>query len=445
MTTSILHAGAASIRINGNIGDDLVGQLHRRIAVRIRDDLEANAIYLADGTDQVLLISLDLCGLFLTDWVRQSCQAIEAASGVPARNVITASSHTHTGPTTAQLLHDSPTNERYLTELREALCTLARQAKDAARPAEAAWASGHARIGYNRRLCWADGTHSMYGDATRPDFAGIEGPDDPQHNLLALFAEDDTLIALLHNNSCHATSVEGDDYYSADFPGEARRLLRETLRPDLPVLYLQGASGDISPWQMVPRARRYDGQQRLHEIGATLAAESLRLLRDAPRHSSPILRHAWQDLRLPVRTLTEAQLAAARAVEVAGEASSGRAHYVLQVDGALRLHHDFHDKPIDTLAIHVLRIGDFAIVTNPCELYCQFGLDIKRRSPAAVTAVTQLADGFSGYCPTLHAVHGGGYSADTTWWTRLTPDAGYRLVEASACLLHQQFTPTPRS
>jgi len=45
-----------------------------------------------------------------------------------------------------------------------------------------------ARIGYNRRCCWADGTHTMHGDTRRGDFTGLEGPDDPSH--LALFALD---------------------------------------------------------------------------------------------------------------------------------------------------------------------------------------------------------------------------------------------------------------
>ncbi|MCM8757025.1 MAG: hypothetical protein NC823_00910, partial [Candidatus Omnitrophica bacterium] len=75
--------------------------------------------------------------------------------------------------------------------------------------------------------------------------------------------------------------------------------------------------------------------------------------------------------------------------------------------------------------------------TNPCELYCQFGLDIKRRSPAEVTAVVQLANGFSGYCPTIPGIIGGGYSGMPILWTRLEPYAGYHIVETSARILYQ--------
>jgi hypothetical protein len=60
----------------------------------------------------------------------------------------------------------------------------------------------------------------------------------------------------------------------------------------------------------------------------------------------------------------------------------------------------------------------------------------RRRSPAEVTAIAQLTDGFSGYCPTIAALRGGGYSAEAIFWCRLEPEAGYKIVERSARLAH---------
>lgn len=122
----------------------------------------------------------------------------------------------------------------------------------------------------------------------------------------------------------------------------------------------------------------------------------------------------------------------------AGEADAGvsRWQYVLMVDGALRLHRSFKDDLTDTVAVHVIRIGEVAIATNPCELYCRFGLDIKSRSPARITMISQLTDGFNGYCPTIYALRGGGYSGDLTFWCRLEREAGYKIVDATARLLH---------
>jgi len=104
--------------------------------------------------------------------------------------------------------------------------------------------------------------------------------------------------------------------------------------------------------------------------------------------------------------------------------------------GVAALQDEFGDDPTDTVAVHVVRIGDVAVVTQPFELYSQFGLDIKRRSPAPLTAVCSLADGYGGYCPTLYGVLGGGYSGEPMHWRRFAPEAGYRTVDAACHMLY---------
>ena len=90
---------------------------------------------------------------------------------------------------------------------------------------------------------------------------------------------------------------------------------------------------------------------------------------------------------------------------------------------------------MDTLPLHAVRIGDVGILTQPCELYCQFGLDIKRRSPAPITVIFGAADGYGGYCPTLGSIMGGGYSGRALNCCRLIPEAGDRIVDSASALL----------
>jgi len=275
----------------------------------------------------------------------------------------------------------------------------------------------------------------MYGDANQSDFCGIEGPDDPQHTVLFALDADGNYIAVLQHNCSHATCLECGDFASADFPGEARRHIRAALGASLPVLYLQGASGDISPWNQLQHPLHYDGELRLREIGMTMAAETLRLLHTAKMHDDPIIRQAVEALPLAVRLPDEATLNRSRQVIAQGEALAGRWDYTLALSGVMRLQEEFGANPTDLVPVHAVRIGDFAIITNSCELFCQFGLDIKRRSPATVTAVTQLANGSTGYCPTIFGLMGGGYSGDAIYWCRLEPYAGYKIVEASTRML----------
>ena len=77
---------------------------------------------------------------------------------------------------------------------------------------------------------------------------------------------------------------------------------------------------------------------------------------------------------------------------------------------------------------HVLRLGDIAVVTNPFELFIDYGIRIQARSEAVLTFVVQLSCGHSEYLPTARAVRGGGYSAEKYL---VGPDGGRVLVDES--------------
>ena len=51
------------------------------------------------------------------------------------------------------------------------------------------------------------------------------------------------------------------------------------------------------------------------------------------------------------------------------------------------------------IEINILRIGDIVMATNPFELYLDYGMRIKARSPATQTFLVQLANGSNGYLP----------------------------------------------
>lgn len=429
-----LIAGGGTKVINCEIGD----QIGVAVCERIRDDLEANAFFLSDGRESMLLINCDLTAIS-REFILEVLPAIEEKVKMPSsrQNIIICCTHTHEGPR-------SRTNPAYWENVKSWLIELAENTVASARPAKLGWASGSAHIGYNRRTCWRDnahnkcgGTHEMYGDARKPGFTGIEGPDDPAHTILFAVDEKNEVIALAHNNSCHAVCLYGSPFASSDFPGEARSILRNAIGSKLPVLYLQGASGDTDPKDQLHPERRVNGKRRAKEIGALLAAETLSLMYKAEMSDDPILKSAGEDLKVNVRIPDEEEMKEARRIIEMGEEKAGWLNYMVR-KSVLRLHSEFAgNKAVEVIPIHTFRIGSLAIATNSCELYCQFGLDIKRRSPANMTMVVQLANGNAGYCPTIYGIIGGGYSGMTAYGSRLEPYAGYKIVETSSKLLSQ--------
>jgi hypothetical protein len=64
------------------------------------------------------------------------------------------------------------------------------------------------------------------------------------------------------------------------------------------------------------------------------------------------------------------------------------------------------------IELHVIRLGDIAMATNPYELFTDFGIRIQARSPATQTFVVQLCGGGRAcYLPTKLAEGGESYSA----------------------------------
>ena len=96
------------------------------------------------------------------------------------------------------------------------------------------------------------------------------------------------------------------------------------------------------------------------------------------------------------------------------------------------------DQP-DEVEVMTIRLGDVALVGLPGENFCETGLAIKRRSPAAHTFVAGLCGDAIGYLPTREAFDQGGYET-TVGSTLYQPGAAERLADAAVEQLRQLFT-----
>ena len=85
--------------------------------------------------------------------------------------------------------------------------------------------------------------------------------------------------------------------------------------------------------------------------------------------------------------------------------------------------------------VQVIAIGDAVYVGIPGELFVEFGLEIKRRSPFRHTYVAGMANGCVGYLPTRRAFHAGGSELRLARSSKLVPEAGEILTETALSLL----------
>jgi hypothetical protein len=349
--------------------------------------------------------------------------------------------HTHTAPVMSEGRYTLPeTGIMQPAEYAEFMTTRVADAVveswQKRKAGKVGWGQGQAVVAQNRRAVYANGTAAMYGATDKPEFRGIEGYED--HNLDVLFFWDDQeqLIATAVNVPCPAQEVGGGSNIHADFWDPVRRMLRERHGEHLLVLGLTGASGDHTSRLMYGRAadermRRLRGLTRLEEIARRIVVGWEDAYDGARRdiRSEVELQHLVQVIELPYRQVTEAEVVEARR-EAAKYADDPAQTWNYRWNQGVVERYESQQAGtagVSTMELHVLRLGDVAICTNEFELFTDFGVQIKARSPAVQTFVIQLT-GSAGYLPTERAVRGGGYSA-VIQSSRIGPEGGQVLVD----------------
>ena len=91
--------------------------------------------------------------------------------------------------------------------------------------------------------------------------------------------------------------------------------------------------------------------------------------------------------------------------------------------------------------IHAFRLDSrTAIVTLPGEIFVEFGIDLKKRSPFANTMLIELANADIAYVPTEEAFREGDYEALNS---RLVPGSGEKMIDVAVQMLTELKNSAP--
>jgi hypothetical protein len=465
-TATEIRVGAATVDITPDKPVALDGQFNVRISRNVETPITANAVAIEARSgdrslDQAVMVSCDLVAIRpgIQDQLRDRLG--QKLAGFDARKLFLTATHTHTAPVTEEGKYEIPRQgvmppSEYVQFLLGRLEEVVAKAWNSRRPGGVSWALGHAVVGYNRRAVYADGKAQMYGDTSRPDFRGFESGED--HGMEMLFFWDLARtrspqvsdpagpIAVAINLACPSQEVESRSAINADFWHDVRQQLHQRLGKNVCILGWPSACGDQSPHRMYRKAAeermlKLRGLTATQEIGRRIAREVedvYELARGDVRTDVPFV-HRVENISLPRRKVTEQEMKAAQAQvealarkKVRGSADPKRqAWYQATVN---RYRSQDKEGPF-SVELHAVRIGDIAIVTNPFELFLDYGLQIKARSKAEQTFVLQLTSSSGHYLATRKAVEGGGYSA-VVESNLVGPEGGQVLVERSVELLN---------
>ena len=447
---SQLCVGVAAVEITPPPGLPLMGNFRDDYLARgVHDPLMAKAIVFQDAQGgAAALLAVDVCMLDRRN-VALIRQAIGRTARVPPEHVLVHATHTHSAPAPHDRFLFGLDYEPYRAAAESLLVRAASAvalAEQRASAAQLSWGEAvEDRLSFNRRLRRQDGTTQMNWEALAAGFdpAQIDsawGPTDPQVGCLLVEAAARPVAAAV-NFGLHPAILAGDNWhYSADFPGQLAAALARIQGDDFLTLFLNGCCGNVNhvDYRDPQQGRGYGMIQR---VGYMLAAAAAQAIRSRMPLAGDRIAVARERVTLERMTISPDERDRCQRVldDLQGQPPRG------QVDGLpdaffadlrLRMHAVQHVP--DAVEVQTIRVGELAIVGLPGEVFCEFGLQLKRRSPAAHTLVVELANDAIGYLPTRNAFAQGGYEV-TAGSTLYAPGAGEQLADAAAAQLQRLF------
>jgi len=398
------RAGAAKVDITPASSQWLMGYQARKSTGVLDHIYHRVAAMDSDGAGFYLVAS-DLC-LFSPEVYDDVARDLERETGIRRSQFWWSVTHTHAAPEVGSpamykaLLgrSDHEWDREYAALVKESLIRAVKEARGKLEPARLAIGQGTSMANINRRARDVDGQVSL---GLNP-----EGPVDRQIGLLRLEKMDGSLIALVANFAMHGTVMSGQNLLiSGDGPGVVSAYVEQKL--GAPVLYVNGAAGNIAPIYSVYADAR---SGHLSQFRVLLGD---RILAAARSLSAPT---------------AEVKLAAGEKFIDTPQKEG------LVWPEELRDYSTGATPPIVRLPVRYLRLNDTLIWAAPIELFCEIALALREASPFAHTFYFGYTNGWFGYLPTAAGFAEGGYEPRTS---PFTPQAEADLVKGVTALMQE--------
>src|ERR1700719_2493838 len=223
----------------------MLGGFNKRTApfTSVASRLEANVLIVRGASSRVIVVSTDLLypGVTLRNQLVTNL-GLEDRS----EELFLCASHTHSAPMTAPSIPLlGIADDEYVNYVATQITALVKSIEHKGETSICTYRVGSADHSMNRRLVRARLTRS--GFARSSGFGPNPNGDRDESVRIVEFSKlSGEPSAVIWNYACHPTDFPGFLQVSAEYPGIVRSRLRSQLG-DIPVLFLQGFSGDVRP------------------------------------------------------------------------------------------------------------------------------------------------------------------------------------------------------
>ena len=396
--------GRAKRAITPPLGTPLYGypRYEQRKATSVHDDLNANAAVFGYTIPSALLLSMDICAI-RTDLRDRMASEIEKATAIPAKNIIIASIHTHSGPCVTFTPGWGVSNDAYIDEI------LIPRAVEAAKAAcecieEAFLGVGTTQslVGINRRQLMPDGQASLGQNPY--------GCFDPEMTVLSFVNKEKKPLLNIVHYGCHGTASGAGPEISRDWPGYM--IDRLEAQTGAITFFINGAEGDVGP--RLSNGRTVGTLAMAAEVGGLAALDAMRAYRSIREYRAVEFSVVNGEISIPYKPFPkkeeiEAELAEIESGEIVGTA------IILQntCRERLKVWNDGKEIPEKWEFPQVLfRFNSVVLVPFPFEVFSEITVRLRQYSPFANTLSMCNANGALAYLPSREQIARGGYEVD---------------------------------
>ncbi|RLS52195.1 MAG: hypothetical protein DWH91_17315 [Planctomycetota bacterium] len=443
---AVFRAGAATSNITPEIGLPIIGGFSPYPSTHVHDELHARCLVLEDGPTTVALVVCDLLGIHRSLSV-EARRLIQESTGIPSTHVLISATHTHSASSALgeRGYQSDQELDAYQKFVAHRIADGVRRARNQLRPAQIGFGSVHVpEHVFNRRWFMKEGSPALlspFGKTDRvkmnppgghPDLIEPAGPIDPEVSFVAVREPTGRMIAVYSAYSLHYVGGTGPADVSADYFAifcetlQKLQLAHDTGPPFVAML-ANGTSGDCNNINFrTPRPSKPPYEQ-MRYVAEDVANQVHKALSHVTWQEKSPLSAQYRELDVAWRTVEPALLDWALETETKPENLLKKTD--LAVIYAGRIQRLAKASPTTRLPVQLIRIGEIAIGTSPCETFAETGLEFKKRSPIKHSFMVELAHGYYGYLPTPRHFEFGGYE---TWpgTNYLEPQASVKIMDA---------------
>ena len=446
-TSPSFKVGFAERDITPDLGTEQPGSYEKVFHKTFHDPCKVRVAVFDDGRSRVALVGVDAL-MVPRQLVVATRQAIKQRCGIDGRAILIGASHSHSsGPTgmiqpgqydhSSQLVRQlayqfsSRADAKYLERVQNEIVSAVCHADSFRVEASCSFGFGvEDKVAFNRRLRMKYGLTFTHPGQGNPNILDFSGPIDPEVGVIGAWDANGQLIGCVVNFACHATTNPGG--ISANWVYYLEQVIRGALAPQATVVFLQGASGDVTQVNNLSPSANPNGEEWCQFVGGRIGAEAVKVLLSSPAGDEfPIsaksrIFHIRRRVPSPARVQRCYELVKKDPTKV-GATQWTFAKEIVLLDALLI------KEPTAEVEVQAIQVGPAVLLTNPAELFCQFGLEMKKKSPFLFTFPVELANGCVGYVPTEEAFgeHGGGYETRLTSYSNLAVSAGRQMVTAA--------------